>query len=486
MRNYDLSKEQSVLGNLLSEDAKAVIPKVVNIFGNLGKNVFHDENNRLIYDAILQLHDQAHPIHPKTLGPHLREKSKRDIPDAELILLLGHDLGSGITEIFAKELKDLAVRREIERLGLQIAQKIEDGTETSSIIKLIEEKLINLRKETAQEKKSMTVLDSLNTPVIENPSPIKGGLLVPGRYTIIAAADGQGKTTWCTQLALCAVSSTTFLGRFPIENPVKVLYFCGENSRGDINDKLTKQIAQLRGLLGREIKEDLRNFRLVEPQHIDFLLDKKEDDLSLNGWLEAFRPDIVIFDPLNNFVSDDESLSDDRIARKTSKTLNKLAAQFNCFPVLTTHFKKESEVKPANIFEMMHGSKYWTNPAACQIAITRANQQKYPTAKKIYFNSKIVTEISPMLLLRGKNTLWYEEISLDDISKAKLVPEDAVEVLKRKCKGKAVPSIFEEVAAKELGCSQRQVRELVKVAKDQGLIDKEAGLLHIVDFRKRE
>ena len=128
MRNYDLSKEQSVLGNLLSEDAKAVIPKVVNIFGNLGKNVFHDENNRLIYDAILQLHDQAHPIHPKTLGPYLREKSKRDIPDAELILLLGHDLGSGITEIFAKELKGLAIRREIERLGLQIAQKIEDGT----------------------------------------------------------------------------------------------------------------------------------------------------------------------------------------------------------------------------------------------------------------------------------------------------------------------------------------------------------------------
>ncbi|MBA7490498.1 hypothetical protein ES702_01036 [subsurface metagenome] len=91
-----------------------------------------------------------------------------------------------------------------------------------------------------------------------------------------------------------------------------------------------------------------------------------------------------------------------------------------------------------------------------------------------------------MLLLRDKNSLWYEEVSLNEISKAKLVPQDVVEVLKRKCEGKAVPSIFDEIAAKELGCSQRQIRDLIKLAKDKGLIVKEAGLIKIAEFRKRK
>ncbi len=488
MKNYDLSKEQTVLGSLLSGDAKKVIPKVVKIFGNQGKNVFYGKNHPQIYQTIIDLHNRGDPIEILSVTSYLEKKFKIEALKSYLVDLLDQDLGPTAAQYHAVELKRLALARETQKLFLGATKTIKNDPEIEllTFIDKVQEKLTSLKKQSIEEKKSMTLLESLNTPTIENPSPIRGGFLVPGRYTIVAATDGEGKTTWCTQLALCAVTGTSFLGRFPIKKPIKVLYFCGENSRGDINEKFKKQISQLQSLLGREIKEDLKNIILVEPLKIDFLLDRKQDTPFLNSWLETSRPDIVIFDPLNNFVSDDESLSDDRIARKTSKTLNKLATEFNCFPILTTHFKKESEVKPANIFEMMHGSKYWTNPAACQIAMTRANQQKYPTAKKMYFNSKVVTEISPMLLLRDKNSLWYEEVSLNEISKAKLVPQDVVEVLKRKCEGKAVPSIFDEIAAKELGCSQRQIRDLIKLAKDKGLIVKEAGLIKIAEFRKRK
>ncbi|GAG56254.1 unnamed protein product, partial [marine sediment metagenome] len=200
----------------------------------------------------------------------------------------------------------------------------------------------------------------------------------------------------------------------------------------------------------------------VYPLDIDFMLNKEKDRPLLNSWIETYKPNIVIFDPLNNFISGDESLNNDTIARNTAIALNRLANEFSCFPILTTHLKKETDFKPANIMEMFHGSRYWTNPAASQIAMVRADQKKYAAAKKLHFNCKTITNISPMLILRDKDNLWYEEISLAEISKAKLILKDIIKILNRKFKGNAVPSIFEEVAAKELGCTKRQIRELVK------------------------
>jgi len=487
----DFNSEQSVLGNLLSEDSKEVIPKIAKIFGNLGRTVFYSPQHQQVYQGIIELHEQGREIHPKTVALHLKEKNKEGVALAYLMELVDQDVGAGITEELARQLKKLALRRKTERLGIQIEQLVKDGAEILDVVEFTETELTDLKSESTNEKKSMTLLESLNTPITESPSPIGGGLLVPGRYTIVAATDGEGKTTFCLQLALCAVTATSFLGRFPIKKPVKVLYFCGENSRGDINQKIRRQIEELKSLLGRGIEEELKNFILIEPQNIDFLLDKKEGQAFLNSWLETHKPDIVIFDPLNNFISDSESLNNDTIARRTSKALNKIATDFKCFPILTTHFKKKQEdetpeISPDNIFEFFHGSKYWTNPAVSQIAMTRAHKQKFPTAKKVYFKFKTETEVSPMLLLRGRDDLWYKEISRDEMSKAKLTFSDLVEILKRLPAGETIPSIFREVAGKELDCSRTQINELLKVAKKRGKIIEKDGLLRVVEFTKQK
>lgn len=482
MENYDYNLEANVLGNLLSEDAKESVPIVRKVFGDLGRNVFYSPDNRLIYQAILDLNENGQVIHPDLLSPYLQEKLKTEISPGQLVLLKTNDQGIGLTEEFAKRLKELAVRREVKKVGQEIVQGVEDNKETSSLIEKTKKKLGGLEKESADEKKAMNVLESLETPITQSPSPIEGGLLVADRYMILAAVDGEGKTTCCIQLALCAATGTTFLGRFPIPKPVKVLYFCGENSRGDFNEKVAKQISALKGILGRDIKEDLPNFIFVEPVHIDFVLDKNDDIPILHYWLEKYKPIIVIFDPLTNFVSSDESLSTDTIARKTANTLNELARDFNCFPILTTHFKKESEIEPSNIFDRFHGSAYWTNPAVSKVAMTRAHQKRSPHAKKLYFDCKTVPDISPMLGLRDRETLWLNEVTSDQLSKAKLIPRDLLQVLERRCNGQSVPSIFEEIASDDLGCSQRQIRDLMKVAKQKGLIVKEGGLLRIPEI----
>ncbi|GAH56713.1 unnamed protein product, partial [marine sediment metagenome] len=109
--------------------------------------------------------------------------------------------------------------------------------------------------------------------VKELPAPVKKGLFVPERYTILAASDGEGKTLFCGQLTLNAITGTTFLDFFPIPKPVRVLYFAGENSRGDMQTKIRRQQEELEKILGRSIEKELEeNFHWVAPLDINFFL----------------------------------------------------------------------------------------------------------------------------------------------------------------------------------------------------------------------
>ncbi|GAI97851.1 unnamed protein product, partial [marine sediment metagenome] len=178
-----------------------------------------------------------------------------------------------------------------------------------------------------------------------------------------------------------------------------------------------------------------------------------------------------------DFVGTEKSLSDDILARKTAKSLSVIAREFRVFPILVLHFKKESEEPLKNIFEKPHGSKFFVNPAVAQICIERADKQKYESAKRIHCKFKLVTDVFTFLLLRERETLWYSEIEKDEMRKAKLLPKHVMNFLLEKCNGRAVPTIFYEIAAEQLGCSQKQIKELVKLAIDQGLIEKKQGIL---------
>ena len=359
-------------------------------------------------------------------------------------------------------------------------EKEKDNTEEKFLMLLSEaEKWKPEKKEKPKGKPERIFITGrqLVEEIIPEPVvPIGKGILVPERYTILGASDGEGKTTLCTQLALSVITGTPFLDFFPITKPAKVLYFCGENSRGDIRAKVEFQRTEIEKILERSIIKELeKNFILVEPININFWLNPK-DNTELHNWIEDHRPDIVIFDPLADFISSQKSLSDDTLARGTVKVLTELAQKYKCFPIITTHLKKEA-VDPKtgrtivtldNVWDFVHGSKYWLNSAAAQVIIIRANLQRYPKAKRLIFKFKTVTGVEPLQVLRNPN-LWYEELPSDQMSLASLVPEDVKKVLNQKFKGKALPSILEDVARKELDCTQRQIRELVKLGKEQGL-----------------
>ncbi len=421
--------------------------------------------------------------------------------DNKVILIPDNDSdGKFFTQKIGKNLIKVAASVHI----VKIPKKYKDFSDWQVIKGNNEEKFKQLKVEEwkpeekkdlgSQEKKEerifITGRQLIEEKIPEPVVPIGKGFLVSERYTILAADDGEGKTTLCTQLALSVITGTPFLNFFPIPKPVKVLYFCGENSRGDIKAKIEFQKTEIEKILNRSIIEDLQDrLILVEPINVNFFLtqgDKKE----LCNWLEEIKPKIVIFDPLANFISSEKSLSDDRLARGTVSVLTEIAQEYKCFPILTTHFKKDlinpktgrSMIAVDNAFQMVHGSKYWLNSAASQIVIVRANLQRFAKAKKLGFKFKTVTSTEPIQVLRNPN-LWYEELPSDQMDKAKLTPEDVKDVLDRKFKGKALPSQIEDVAGKYLGCSQRQIRDFIKLGKKQGLFWKnKLGQIESVDL----
>ncbi|GAI13505.1 unnamed protein product, partial [marine sediment metagenome] len=205
-----------------------------------------------------------------------------------------------------------------------------------------------------------------------------------------------------------------------------------------------------------------------------------KDKIELHAWLEDHKPDIVIFDPLADFIASNKSLSDDTLARTTAKTLTEIAQKFKCFPIITTHLRKEainpqtgrSIVTPENVWTFVFGSRYWLASAPAQIVIIRANLQRYPKAKKFCFKFKTSEQREPLQVLRNPN-LYYEELPDDKMSLATLTAQDVVEVLEKICKGEQIRSILTDTVKKNLDCGVTMAKDLIKSAIKQGLIYKD-------------
>lgn len=473
----DEQLESQALANLVIK-SKEFLDKTQKFLGGIGDKVFTG-TRQLAYDLLLKRKEAGKPINAHLLDMDLKKEKVAVSVRGQFVDMVGSSDVVDWTHLeeYLVELKALAEKRELVYLVGGFKTAIVDGKDVTVAKK---EFLDNLSEfETVEETKEVgkTMAESLLNPKKKEDYPIGGGLVSLGRWTIVGGEEGQGKTCFCLQLSYCATTGTTFLGRFPIKEPLSVLYLCGENVEDDMTIKTEFQLPELEKVRGKPIGKYLENLRVVYPDEVGCIqLDKKEGIATLEGWLQRYKPKILILDPLTNFVASSKSLSDDTIAREAGTALNMLARKYECFPFVVTHFKKADEKGQVAVWDKFHGSKYWMNLAVNHIAIYRANIQRYGEQKHIEFKFK--TAISPPKLLveLGRGTLWYEEKPTDEMSKEKLSPKDVVKVLIRKCQGKQVPSILYEMVAEEYGCTKKQASELTKASLAQGLIMKGVGI----------
>lgn len=480
MKNYDFSTEASVLANLLSEDAKETVPKVMKIFGDLGRDVFYDGDNRLIYQAILNLHEKGHIIHPMTLATYLKEKLKAEISAAHLVELRAQDLGAGLTEELARRLKELAARREVEKLGKEIIQGVEDDKETPSLIEKAQIKITELRKGSRETPEPITAKQLLETPLPEDQYLIGGGLLPKQGYTMVVGKPKEGKTMKVLLMALSLATGLPFLtrkgrkeGLFPVPEPRKSLFLLRENIDKTIQSFLEKQTRGLEEKFGKSIKQSLSLISFARPKTI--YLDLKEGLPELRNLLESHRPALVVIDPLSRFLTSDMNKME--VAAKVANTIDSLGEEFGCAFLLVHHFRKlgKEDVESGDIFERITGSGGWRNSYVSALALETRHKRRSSNIKRVHFEFRTHEPMDPIIVERNPDTLLFEQISEEEAFEGTSTVERLVEIVREEFKNGVRYSVITEVASQKFGVTKQRIAELLKKGIKEGLLGKESG-----------
>jgi len=476
----DLSIEQNVLGNLLSEDSKEIIPKVVKLFDKLGEEVFYSLIHQAIYKAAIELYEQGKAICPETLAPRLRKISKEDIPTTYLLGLLGHDVGMKATQDLARHLRDLAVRRKFKNITLGVTQQTSGDVETERLIETTQEELTKLRKVLAKDIKIVTAKELVDTQLPENQYLIGGGLIPKQGYTMLVGKAKEGKTMLALQIALCLATATPFLmrkgqdiGLFPVPEAKRTLFLLRENVDETIQTFLKKQIAGLENKLGKNIRESLNFISFARPKTT--YLDLRAEGLrELRNLLDERSPDLVVIDPLSRFLTSDMNRMEAVV--KVANTLDSLGEEFNCAFLLLHHFRKfgKEDTETEDIFERITGSSGWRNSYVSCLALERKHKRRSGNIKRLSFEFRTHPPMSPVTIERDQSLL-SEQITEEEASEGGSSVKALVEIIRVEFKRGVRYGVIVELACNRFGVSKRRIAALLKDGIEQGLIGKEKG-----------
>jgi len=477
----DLNSEQTVLGNLLSEDSNEIIPKIVRIFDKLGKEVFYSSIHQTIYKAVIELYEQGKAICPETLAPHLRKISKEDIPIAYLPELLGHDAGMAATQDLARDLRDLAVKRKFKNIALGVTQQTSGDVGTEKLIETTQEQLTELRKVLAQDIKVTTARELIDTPLPENQYLIGRGLIPKQGYTMLVGKAKEGKTMLALNIALCLATATPFLmrkgekvGLFPVPAPKKTLFLLRENVPETIQTFLKKQTRGLGHRLGKDIRESLNLIGFARPK-ATYLDIRAEGLRELRNLLDERSPDLVVIDPLSRFLTSDMNRMEAVI--KVANTLDSLGEEFNCAFLLLHHFRKfgKEDAETEDIFQRITGSSGWRNSYVSCLALERKHRRRSGNIKKLSLEFRTYPPIDPITIERDPESLLSEHITEEEAYQGSSSVKALVELIRDEFKKGVRYGAIADLASERFGVSKRRITALLKDGIEQGLIGKEKG-----------
>ena len=217
----DIDLEEAILGAILLE--KNAILEVVNI---LSPEAFYKEENKLVYQAILELFEANNPIELISVTGKLRKLGTLEKVGGayRLVEISGRVSSSSNIVYWAFKLKEFYVQRLVGILGAELAQKaFQDTTDVYALIEETQNKLFDLIQDgskrgpekvdkilqktiTQIEINSHTDNDAMGTP--SGLPSIDGiiGSFGNSDLVIIAARPAMGKTALGLTLARNAAS----------------------------------------------------------------------------------------------------------------------------------------------------------------------------------------------------------------------------------------------------------------------------------------
>lgn len=164
------------------------------------------------------------------------------------------------------------------------------------------------------------------------------GYLPKGEITIIGSDGGIGKTTlWCNvAAALSSGKPSVFdeaLGapeEWQIYSPLKILVFSGEASASkDLKKKLRKSGATM------------KNIRFID-LHQKEILKYKFSSQELEQVIRRRRPDVVVFDPLQSFITQSVRMAERNQMRNEMMSLSVMCARLGVTAIVIAHTNKRA------------------------------------------------------------------------------------------------------------------------------------------------
>ncbi len=185
-------------------------------------------------------------------------------------------------------------------------------------------------------KSSNLSVESASEVVIKDPEWLIPGYIPKYGITTIAGEGGVGKSSiWCSLVASITTGKQSFLlgNQIPFDSePENVIVFSAEDSwsyvlrkRLDVNGANVKRVGY------------------ISPE------DERFVDLNFNGDLlkkiiEANRPDVIVFDPLQAFVPANIRMGDRNAMRKCFEPLIGYGEQYKLTTIIIAHANKLSGV----------------------------------------------------------------------------------------------------------------------------------------------
>ncbi|MBI3395371.1 MAG: replicative DNA helicase, partial [Spirochaetia bacterium] len=213
---HDLEAERQVLGSLLLRP-ELVIP----VSAIVSDTDFYVEAHKLIYHAIVTLHDEAADIDPVRVVQRLDDKGMTTrAGGAPYIVKLAQDIyAPGNAPAHARRIKGLALRRDLIEITSSIQKDAQAGQDDeNAFLKRVEDSILNITNRSfVHGIVHVRDLKKDFTKHIESLMEAKGGLtgqathfsgldeltsgLHEGELIVLAARPGVGKTTFAMNIA---------------------------------------------------------------------------------------------------------------------------------------------------------------------------------------------------------------------------------------------------------------------------------------------
>ena len=271
---HNINIERAVLSSIIFEPSR--FEEVASL---LKPNDFYLPAHKYIYEAMEELEREDLPIDEEFLKKRLLAKRRFD-EQVLLEILSANPLSN--TQAYIKEIKDMAIKRELVKLTSDIKEvAIEQDLPSSEVVDIVQQKLYQITQDAAvkefKESKEIVIstIEHIKLMKARGNSGVVGldtGFGELNRLTagfgdgdlvIIAARPAMGKTSFCLNIAQKSLDDGKGVAIFSLEMPAEQLMLRMLSSKtsiplqklkiGDLSDSELTRLSEASDLLSSQL-----------------------------------------------------------------------------------------------------------------------------------------------------------------------------------------------------------------------------------------